>query len=176
MNGRGEDCDGLLDRIESYFCSPRFLSAVGGFMGENASKLVYETQPIHNHELFTKYTAIIDEHMKDFIYKNGVSAQAVYAACQAAQSSQETSISLVCLDYLMAALDYDAFIELAREHHEMALEEAGTDMEASSEPEEECGSTDEDHATELAVPVHGFAQAAGALSYAQVGSTFAYIT
>ncbi|KAJ9520578.1 hypothetical protein QJQ45_007436 [Haematococcus lacustris] len=185
MNGRGEDCDGLLDRIESYFCSPRFLSDVGGFMGENASKLAYETQPIQsvgrryccnasrlsgisNNELFTKYTAIIDEHMRDFIYKNGVSAQAVYEACQAAQSSLESSISLVCLDYLMAALDYDAFIELAREHHEMALEEAGTDMEASSEPEEECGSTDEDHATELAVPVHGFARAAAALNYAQL--------
>ncbi|KAJ9530859.1 hypothetical protein QJQ45_028854, partial [Haematococcus lacustris] len=154
-------CDDLVEALETFFCSPGFTSAVGTYMSENASNLSFvatdETQPIENYNLFLKYQSLIEEHLSIFLVDRGLSAQAsnpiictwcyrlahqlhylciisteVYEVCQAAQGSQVAD-SLACLDYLVAASEYEAFMELARDHYEMALYDAGTDMESSSQ-------------------------------------------
>ncbi|KAJ9530685.1 hypothetical protein QJQ45_014837 [Haematococcus lacustris] len=121
-------CDDLVEALETFFCSPGFTSAVGTYMSENASNLSFvatdETQPIENYNLFLKYQSLIEEHLSIFLE--------VYEVCQAAQGSQVAD-SLACLDYLVAASEYEAFMELARDHYEMALYDAGTDMESSSQ-------------------------------------------
>ncbi|KAL6751532.1 hypothetical protein V8C86DRAFT_2776259 [Haematococcus lacustris] len=129
-------CDDLVEALETFFCSPGFTSAVGTYMSENASNLSFvatdETQPIENYNLFLKYQSLIEEHLSIFLVDRGLSAQEVYEVCQAAQGSQVAD-SLACLDYLVAASEYEAFMELARDHYEMALYDAGTDMESSSQ-------------------------------------------
>ncbi|KAG2495594.1 hypothetical protein HYH03_006194 [Edaphochlamys debaryana] len=116
----------LLSKLEDFFCSPKFTSAIGDFMGENAGKLVYapldEEQPLSNYDIYKAYTQLIERQLEDFIASEGLTVKDVCDACAAAQDSAE-HMHLAAIDYLVASTEYEAFMQLAYDHHCMTLYE-----------------------------------------------------
>jgi|LauGreSBDMM110SN_4_FD.fasta_scaffold182340_1 hypothetical protein len=68
-----------------------------------------------NHNIYRQYCAIVEQKLDKFMEEEGLSPDAIFAACEKAMASGEARW-MTCLDYLTACTDYNAFIDLAFDH------------------------------------------------------------
>ena len=58
----------ILDKIEFFFTEPNFTTAVGKFVGRHLDVFEFialdDEQPLQNHEIFSKYTALVERHLE----------------------------------------------------------------------------------------------------------------
>ncbi|GIL43920.1 hypothetical protein Vafri_1502 [Volvox africanus] len=127
----------LLQKLEDFFCSPKFTCAIGEFMGENAAKLAFvpfeEEQPLQNYDIFKSYASIVERQLEEFIHSEGLTVKDVCDACTVAQNA-ESHTHLAAIDYLVASTDYESFMQLAYEHH--IVSSYGPDLTEEEEAEE----------------------------------------
>eukprot|EP00798_Chlamydomonas_sp_ICE-L_P013406 gene13408-19257_t len=121
-----------------FFGSPGFTSALGEFLGKYSCELEYkdfaEDQPLKNHDIYQKYTDLVEQGLQKFMLDGGLKQEAVIEACQKAQESGDRTW-LTCIDYLLASTEYESFMELAYDHYEMIrgqYEEDECELEAES--------------------------------------------
>ena len=67
------------DRLEDFFSTPDFTSAVRAFVDEHDSTFVYveegEDQPLGNYDVYLKYTKLIEEQLETFLSGHGIDQQ-----------------------------------------------------------------------------------------------------
>merc|ERR1712146_640954 len=71
----------VLSRLEDFFASPDFTTAVGQFMGTICPHVLVcaleDEQPMQNHDAFCRYTNLIEELLEGFIRKECLSPDEV---------------------------------------------------------------------------------------------------
>ncbi|KAG2449073.1 hypothetical protein HYH02_005822 [Chlamydomonas schloesseri] len=116
----------MLEKLEEFFCSPKFTCAIGDFMSENAEKLEFVPldgeQPLQNFDIFKNYTSMVEQQLEEFIQAEGLSVKAICDACAAAQNN-ENHMHIAAIDYLVASTEYESFMQLAYDHACMAAYE-----------------------------------------------------
>ncbi|MEW5312532.1 MAG: hypothetical protein WDW38_004161 [Sanguina aurantia] len=105
--------------VDTFFGCPEFTSAVGDFLQSNCGRLEYisfeEEQPFLNHTIFSEYADLIELQLARFIQEEGLPVQGVLEACAAAQAS-DTAGHMTCIDFLVASMEYESFMELCYDH------------------------------------------------------------
>ncbi|GLC43381.1 hypothetical protein PLESTF_000427400 [Pleodorina starrii] len=128
----------MLQKLEDFFCSPKFTCAIGDFMGENADKLAFvpleQEQPLQNYDTFKAYASLVERQLEEFILSEGLTTKAVCDACTAAQNAESHS-HLAAIDYLVASTDYESFMQLAYEHAVVAAGGPDEEEEEGAEAE-----------------------------------------
>eukprot|EP00899_Mesostigma_viride_P019051 jgi/Mesvir1/27147/Mv20815-RA.1 len=115
----------LLGKLEDFFCSPAFTTPVGGFFKDNNTKLklvpLQDEQPHENYAVFKEYADLVEKKLEEFLAENGVTAQQLYEDCSAHRelAKSGTQAPLTCLDYLIAATQYEMFMNLAHDFIQM---------------------------------------------------------
>ena len=74
---------------------------------------------IRNHDIYTKYTALVERLLQEFVTSKDLSVDQVYDACKRESESADAG-SFLCLDYLLASTEYDSFMQLAYDHVQIA--------------------------------------------------------
>ncbi|GFR39877.1 hypothetical protein Agub_g379 [Astrephomene gubernaculifera] len=114
----------LLEKLEDFFCSPKFTCAIGDFMSEQTPLVQFvpldEEQPLQNFDIFKQYTQLVERQLEEFIQSEGLTVKDVCAACSAAQDD-EAHLHFAAIDYLVASTEYESFMQLAYDHHCMAV-------------------------------------------------------
>ena len=108
----------VLDLLEEFFCHPSFTSAISDFATENAhtfKPIEGDEHPLHYHELYTKYTAMIEQMIEQFMAEHDVTIDDILLAAQVAPPGVHT-----CIDYLLASTEYEAFLSLMRDFVSMS--------------------------------------------------------
>lgn len=127
----------MLQKIEEFFCSPKFTSAIGDFLSTNTSELEFkpidEEQPLKNFDIFKQYTTLIEQQLEEFIRSEGLTVKSV---CEACASAQETHSHMAAIDYLVASTEYESFMQLAYDHFSMGQYEPEEGEEWAPEPED----------------------------------------
>lgn len=117
--------EGLISRVEEFFCSPSFTTSVGDFLSSKAGDIEFkdleEEQPHINFATFQEYQQMVERNLQSFLASEGISQKAVVDACLEAQNSG--SGYLTCIDYILACTEYEEFMQLAYDY-----------LVASSEP------------------------------------------
>mmetsp|Transcript_37823 Transcript_37823/g.82271 ORF Transcript_37823/g.82271 Transcript_37823/m.82271 type:complete len:151 (-) Transcript_37823:109-561(-) len=117
-----EVAEPVMSRLEDFFAGPEFTSMLGDFMGENASKIqlvnVEEEQPLQNHDLYCRYTEAVEKQLEAFIEREGLSAEEVFNACRRIKEGGDAAW-LSCVDYLLAATEYNRFLQLVADFQSM---------------------------------------------------------
>jgi len=113
MSEPGVD-DALLARVEDYFSEPKFTSAIREWMGTHGADFVHlsldEEQPLKNVELFNSYGAMISSQVEAFLEEASVEADYLVATLEAVQ--RRGDLGVMCLDYILASIDFEAFVQL----------------------------------------------------------------
>eukprot|EP00198_Chlamydomonas_reinhardtii_P000679 XP_001690014.1 predicted protein [Chlamydomonas reinhardtii] len=116
----------MLEKLEEFFCSPKFTCAIGEFMSENAEKLEFVPldgeQHLQNFDIFKQYTSMVEQQLEEFIQAEGLSVKAICEACAAAQND-DSHMHIAAIDYLVASTEYESFMQLAYDHACMAAYE-----------------------------------------------------
>mmetsp|Transcript_28499 Transcript_28499/g.52454 ORF Transcript_28499/g.52454 Transcript_28499/m.52454 type:complete len:157 (+) Transcript_28499:46-516(+) len=109
----------ILLKLESFFSSPNFTSAISNFFGEESSKIEFVDpegeQPFSNFDEFKKYTDLIEQQLESFIVSEHLTSKEVVEACIAAKGSNNAS-QFTCVDYLIASTEYETFMQLAYDY------------------------------------------------------------
>ncbi|QDZ24497.1 ARF-like 2 binding protein BART domain-containing protein [Chloropicon primus] len=118
-----EQHNDLVQKLEEYFTSPEIMVEVGDYFHGCANKLHYvgtqtgendleETHPLSNYDIFTSYGEMIEKFLQTFLKENSKSPDELYEACLREKLENENGWA-VCLDYLIASLDYEYFLQIA---------------------------------------------------------------
>eukprot|EP00242_Pyramimonas_sp_CCMP2087_P016471 CAMPEP_0198199256 /NCGR_PEP_ID=MMETSP1445-20131203/2579_1 /TAXON_ID=36898 /ORGANISM="Pyramimonas sp., Strain CCMP2087" /LENGTH=131 /DNA_ID=CAMNT_0043869041 /DNA_START=177 /DNA_END=569 /DNA_ORIENTATION=+ len=112
----------VISRLEDFFSGPEFTSMLGDFMEKNAGNVqlvsTSEEQPLQNHDLFCRYTEAVEEQLDAFIAREGLTKEAVFDACRRVKEGGDAAW-LSCVDYLLAACEYDRFLRLVADFQSM---------------------------------------------------------
>ena len=85
-------------RLEDFFSTPDFTSAVRAFVDEHESAFVYveegEEQPLGNYDLYLKYTKLIEELLENFLSGHGIDQQVRQNACQCSVGPRASLVAL----------------------------------------------------------------------------------
>lgn len=75
----------MLQKLEDFFASLKFTSALGQFLGEKAPALEYkpldEDQPLSNYDTFKEYTQMVEQQLEEFLVLEGFTAQVGSRPC-----------------------------------------------------------------------------------------------
>ncbi len=110
------DVPGLVKRLEDFFLRPEFTTSVGTYLGKYAQKIDFdaEMRGEHSHqtyEIFTEYADMIEAQLASFVESENVSADDLFSACECV--APEARQILTSLDYVMGAMAFDNFLNLA---------------------------------------------------------------
>ncbi|KAK3270566.1 hypothetical protein CYMTET_21041 [Cymbomonas tetramitiformis] len=112
----------IMSRLEDFFASPDFTAALGQFMGENCHNVEFvpaeDEQPLQNHDIFCKYTGLVETLLNDFMKCENLSSEEVYEACRRVKEGGENAW-VTCVDYLLAATEYTHFMQLIADFRRM---------------------------------------------------------
>eukprot|EP00212_Chloropicon_laureae_P002748 CAMPEP_0197486848 /NCGR_PEP_ID=MMETSP1311-20131121/1826_1 /TAXON_ID=464262 /ORGANISM="Genus nov. species nov., Strain RCC856" /LENGTH=149 /DNA_ID=CAMNT_0043030169 /DNA_START=138 /DNA_END=587 /DNA_ORIENTATION=+ len=137
-----EPCSGedLVRKLEEFFMSPELMVKIGDFMHESAAKLCFvgehtgvsengvsasggdtdeETEhPLENYAIFSRYGSMIEQMVEAFLSEQGADANDLYEAC-VIEKMDKGNNWCVCLDYLLASLDYEYFLQIAYDFYKL---------------------------------------------------------
>jgi len=132
----------LILALEEFFSGPQFTTSVGDFMSANVGELEFKDlqaeQPLKNYDVFKRYTTLIELLLGEFLEERQLEVVAVYEACRKGRESGDAAAS-VCIDYLLACTEYEAFMELAYDHAQLAAYAPASSLTEMWDAEEEAG-------------------------------------
>eukprot|EP00854_Cymbomonas_tetramitiformis_P001798 gene1798-2466_t len=115
ITAEDKDEELVLGRLEDFFSSPAFTSALGDFMREHASGIqirsISEEQPPEMMGIYQAYQEVVEEQLEHFLRFEAMSAEEVSRACLTAQQDPDKAW-MSCIDYLVAAVDFEQFLHL----------------------------------------------------------------
>ena len=99
----------LVEKLEHFFLSPELMVRVGDFMGEHVQSLIAtpkgDEQPLINHDVFNKYSALIEDVLEAFLSEHDAEGSDLYEAVL--MSKENGNDSICCLDFLLASVRSD---------------------------------------------------------------------
>ena len=114
----------LLQRLEDFFASPEFSTAIGDFMCEHLETFaegpgldLSAEQPLSYYAVFDTYRAMIETRIEDVLRTESATPTELYEACERARRAGAGACS--CLDYLLACAEYENFIGLVADFASM---------------------------------------------------------
>ena len=114
----------ILTRLEEFFSSPELTSAIAEFMTENSRELEFrdpnDEQPLQNHDIFRRYSEVVENQLEDFLRRENIDIGEVAEACKRVQGSDAANC-VTCIDYLVAATEYNSFMLLAYDFASMSM-------------------------------------------------------
>jgi len=112
--------DPVVGRLEDFFGSPEFTSSVGAFLSAHAPAVVLPPaeQPLSNHSIFMQYTELIEAQLEAFIAREDLTQEQVFHACKRVKEGGDMAW-LSCVDYLLAATEYERFLQIASDFQSM---------------------------------------------------------
>eukprot|EP00347_Sterkiella_histriomuscorum_P017421 403349437 len=121
----------LVGKLEDFCSSGEFTQLMQEF-GENhcMSFEGTEEQNIECYQIYKEYCKLLDSKLDEFLLKEGIVADDMYKSCQRVQ--QMDSQSLMCLDWILASLDYIEFVTMMlqfRDAKEWNYEDYGQEEE-----------------------------------------------
>ncbi len=132
----------VVDRLEGFFLGPEMTGALGEFFAsERAQALDLDSpggeQPLGNFEAFRAYSQLLEQLLERFLRECELGEEALFAALLAVREEQEGGSFYTCIDYVLAAADYEAFLLLAADWVALAAGAgAGAGGGAGAEPPE----------------------------------------
>ena len=109
----------VLDALEDFFSEPDFTSAINDFACMHAPTIVPlaegEEHPIAYHAAFLEYQKLVEVNVETFLADNGYVENDIIVAALQAPPGVHT-----CIDYLMAATDYMAFLQLMSDFNQLS--------------------------------------------------------
>mmetsp|Transcript_21920 Transcript_21920/g.54269 ORF Transcript_21920/g.54269 Transcript_21920/m.54269 type:complete len:182 (-) Transcript_21920:14-559(-) len=106
----------VLERLEDFFSSPELTSAISDFMTEHSGRVEFrapgDEQPMGNYDVFRQYSEVVENLLEDFLRRENIEMGVVAEACKRVQGS-EAAHAVTCVDYLVAATEYNNFMLLA---------------------------------------------------------------
>ena len=128
----------VVDRLEGFFLGPEMTGALGEFFAsERAQALDLDSsggeQPLGNFEAFRAYSQLLERLLESFLRECGLGEEALFQALFAVREEQEGGSFYTCIDYVLAAADYEAFLLLAADWVALG---AGAGVGAGAEPPE----------------------------------------
>mmetsp|Transcript_22908 Transcript_22908/g.29919 ORF Transcript_22908/g.29919 Transcript_22908/m.29919 type:complete len:180 (-) Transcript_22908:144-683(-) len=104
----------ILEKIELFFCSPDYTSAIGDFMDSKAHVFtVFDLeveQPLEYYSIFKEYQSLVEEHFEAFIENEAISTDEIFDVCRTLQDNDNGAST--CLEYLLACTEYSFFLNL----------------------------------------------------------------
>uniref|UniRef100_A0A6V1NIC6 Cilia- and flagella-associated protein 36 n=1 Tax=Heterosigma akashiwo TaxID=2829 RepID=A0A6V1NIC6_HETAK len=104
----------VLEKIELFFCSADYTSAIGDFMSEHVGTFtafdLEQEQPLEYYSVFQQYQDLVEAKFEAFVKKEDVSTEVIYAVCRNLHS-QDNGAS-TCIEYLLACTEYEYFLKL----------------------------------------------------------------
>jgi hypothetical protein len=137
----------IMQKLEDFFCdNPLLTHNIGTFLGPgNINPELFrdlgEEQSLELHEIYLKYSDMIERSLESYLEEQNISMEDFVEGCQQARAAGD--LSSFSLDYLMATIEYEDFVSLARDHAMM-----GQGFFADSFGEQGCGGALEDEALE----------------------------
>ena len=114
----------LLQRVEEFFASPEFSTAIGDFMCEHLETFsegpgldLSAEQPLSYYAVFDAYRAMIEARIETVLESESATPTELYEACERARRAGAGACS--CLDYLLACAEYENFIGLVADFASM---------------------------------------------------------
>ena len=143
----------LMEAIEELFADPQVTSAIGALLNEQAALcpsteegVEAATNDVRAHELYAgykQYQQLVERILEMIATHIGVSAESIATACwEEMEQCAGAPSQYMCTEYITAALQYDAFLDLLNETARM------DSYVTTAEPEDSNASAA--HATESA--------------------------
>ena len=107
----------ILDLLEEAFSDPSVTTAISEFCFEHASSIQHvegEEHPLHYHDLFLQYTALLEGTIEAFLSDHNVSVDEIMDAARTAPAGVHTSIT-----YFLASAEYPSFLRLMQDYAAM---------------------------------------------------------
>ena len=117
-----EERKSVMEQLEDFFLdNPQMTTAIGDFFTTNLASVsadlirdVQEEQSVELHEMYLRYCDLIERALERFLEKRNISNEMFLEACTETHN-QGNSMCHASLDYLMATIEYSAFVKLAQD-------------------------------------------------------------
>mmetsp|Transcript_132524 Transcript_132524/g.342905 ORF Transcript_132524/g.342905 Transcript_132524/m.342905 type:complete len:173 (+) Transcript_132524:1-519(+) len=109
----------VLSMLEDYCSSPEFLEGVQELIMEGAA-LVDDREdnfPLAWYECFQRYAQTVEQLLERFLEERGLELEEVARICEWLR--EEAPHTLFSIDYLLASLDFEAFVSLMLDWKEL---------------------------------------------------------
>jgi hypothetical protein len=96
--------------------------AVDGFLSAHEhlfSPRESDERPLECHDTFLEYRSLIEGLLEDFQQERELSIDEVTEFCQLLANSCEPPTPLLCVDYILAAIEYEDFDDMMVQHREL---------------------------------------------------------
>lgn len=105
----------IVSLLEDYTSNPNFTDKINAFLSQNCKsideiKLESDSHTINNHNIYKKYLSLIESELEDFLKISNLNEEEVFKACLIMKDYDENY--LVCLDYILASVEYEYFYNL----------------------------------------------------------------
>lgn len=103
----------MLYQLDSFLSSSDLKDHVYAFADEHCAKFeanATEEQPLHTHELYTEFAAMIEAQLESFLASGTVSSAQLFQACKEAK---ERGDAVPAMDYLLASTEYEVSLHPA---------------------------------------------------------------
>merc|ERR1712070_935696 len=91
-----------------------------------------DEQPLHTHELYKEFTAMIEAQLESFLADGTVSSAQLFQACKEAK---ERGDAVPAMDYLLASTEYEGFVQLMIDFKSMDLSSASGPSNTNASPD-----------------------------------------
>jgi transcriptional regulator of heat shock response len=131
MSSNLENTIQVLISLEQALTEPDFICEVETLLNSNLE--IFETgeQSIQCFEVFQQFSRILDRQLQNFIQETGAVEEEVFANCKALY--QQDQSALTCFEYIIAAGDYNDFLEMMLTRRELLQWRAGDEESASKD-------------------------------------------
>lgn len=105
----------IVSLLEDYTSNPNFTDKINDFLSKNCKsideiKSESDSHTIKNHNIFKEYISLIERELEDFLKISKLNEEEVFESCLIMKDYDENY--LVCLDYILASVEYEDFYNL----------------------------------------------------------------
>lgn len=110
MNENLEDTIQVLIQLEKVFTEPEFICDIEELLNSNLTLFDDGEQSIQCHEIYLQFTGKVEKVLEDFVRSQSISEETVFNYCK--QLYENDPQALTCFEYILAACDYNDFLEM----------------------------------------------------------------
>lgn len=119
LDGDTERCIRVLGIMEEECTDPAFLTKISDFASKHATSFDdrEEDHPIQWMASWNEYRELVERCLEEVMRREGISPEELASFCE--YIAEEDPQALVCVDYLLASVDYLAFVQLMLDHKQL---------------------------------------------------------
>ena len=97
-------------KLEQQFTDPDFMCEIEELLNSNLQLFEDGEQRIECHEVYTAFVEKVERKLEEFMKGNDVGEEDVFKYCK--RLFEEDPNALTCFEYIVAACDYNDFLEM----------------------------------------------------------------